>query len=164
MSRKFRQGSIDGVIIESLDIRKDKRGWLTEIFRSDTDMLPAMCYLSLTNYNELRGPHEHKIQTDVFSFIRGNFFVILWDNREESPTYNVKMKFFGGSICPIKVTIPPGVVHCYRCVSDDEDGLVINCPDQLYAGYGKKLEVDEIRYEQDLNNIFVVDEGNTKIK
>ena len=29
----------------------------------------------------------------------------------------------------------------------DADGIVINCPNRLYSGAGRKEEVDEIRHE-----------------
>jgi dTDP-4-dehydrorhamnose 3,5-epimerase len=42
--------------------------------------------------------------------------------------------------------VPPGVVHGYINISD-RDGMVLNYPDKLYKGWGKKEEVDEIRHE-----------------
>ena len=42
------------------------------------------------------------------------------------------------------VWIPPGVVHAYRNVGTIP-GLVFNSPNRLYAGYGKREPVDEIR-------------------
>jgi dTDP-4-dehydrorhamnose 3,5-epimerase len=44
------------------------------------------------------------------------------------------------------VVVPPGVVHGYKNISD-RDGMVLNYPDKLYKGWGKKEEVDEIRHE-----------------
>jgi dTDP-4-dehydrorhamnose 3,5-epimerase len=51
-----------------------------------------------------------------------------------------------GSDAPTLVIVPPGVVHAYRNVGD-RDAFVLNFPDQLYAGWGKKEPVDEIRHE-----------------
>jgi dTDP-4-dehydrorhamnose 3,5-epimerase len=45
------------------------------------------------------------------------------------------------------VTVPPGVVHGYTNVSD-EDAWVVNFPNRLYAGAGKREPVDEIRHEE----------------
>ena len=52
--------------------------------------------------------------------------------------------------------MPPGVVHAYQCVSD-HPGWIINMPDKLYKGKGKKGEIDEIRWEVMEDSPFVVD-------
>jgi dTDP-4-dehydrorhamnose 3,5-epimerase len=55
------------------------------------------------------------------------------------------------------VLIPAGVVHGYQNVGD-VDGIVINSPNRLYAGPGRKEEVDEIRHESDRDSIFKMDD------
>jgi dTDP-4-dehydrorhamnose 3,5-epimerase len=57
---------------------------------------------------------------------------------------------------PKSVLVPAGVVHAYQNVGSDQ-GIVINCPNRLYAGAGKHEEVDEIRHEDDSNTIFRMD-------
>ena len=57
---------------------------------------------------------------------------------------------------PAAVWIPPGVVHAYRNVGD-VSGLVFNAPNRLYAGWGKKEPVDEIRHEDAEPGIFPMD-------
>jgi dTDP-4-dehydrorhamnose 3,5-epimerase len=54
------------------------------------------------------------------------------------------------------VLIPPGVVHAYKNVSE-VPGLVVNFPNRLYAGEGRKGPVDEIRYEDRPGSPFVLD-------
>ena len=76
---------IKGVIIKELSEYSDERGWLTEIYRKDSHKLQAaMSYVSFTKFNQIRGPHEHKEQTDFFVFIGpGDFELYLWDNRKD---------------------------------------------------------------------------------
>lgn len=57
---------------------------------------------------------------------------------------------------PMAVTIPAGVVHAYKNVGNVA-GWVINCPNRLYAGEGKKEPVDEIRHEDDPTGPFQLD-------
>ena len=38
------------------------------------------------------------------------------------------------------------------------DGMVINCPNRLYAGQGRQEKVDEIRHEDDSDTVFRMDE------
>ena len=54
------------------------------------------------------------------------------------------------------VLVPPGVVHAYRNVSE-ENGLVFNVPNRLYAGWGKKEPVDEIRHEDREDQLYALD-------
>ena len=129
---------IHGVVVKKLAMYGDQRGWLTEVYRSDEAAYkPEMAYVSFTNHNKIRGPHEHKQQSDFFIFTGpGKFIVYLWDNRKSSPTYKEKLKLVVGEE-PTSILIPPGVVHAYKCISKD-GGFNINLPDTLYKGKGKK--------------------------
>jgi dTDP-4-dehydrorhamnose 3,5-epimerase len=53
------------------------------------------------------------------------------------------------------VVVPPGIVHAYRN-SGDHEGMVFNFPDRLYAGWGRKEKVDEVRHEDDPGSPFQV--------
>ena len=156
----FKVGAIDGVVIKRLKRHTDARGWLMEIFRSDEAggaVSPVMTYLSLTRPGVARGPHEHIHQTDYFSFAGpSNFKVYLWDRRPSSPTYNNMMTEVAGEDSPAVVIVPPGVVHAYKNVGGN-DGLVVNSPDRLFMGAGKKEPVDEVRYENDPDSPYRLD-------
>ncbi len=156
----FRAGTISDVVIKDLTRHTDARGWLIEIFRKDETedrYQPVMGYVSMTNADLARGPHEHVSQSDCFAFLGPSTFKIyLWDNRKGSPTYMIKQVVTAGEGDPKAIIIPPGVVHAYKNVGSGP-GMVINCPNRLYAGPGKKEPVDEIRYESDPNTRFVLD-------
>ena len=149
---------IEGVIMKKLVKHLDERGYLCETFRSDelpSDLKPTMSYVSYTEPGIARGPHEHLKQTDIFAFMGpGNFKLKLWDNRKSSPTYKKWMELYAGQDKPLLVVIPPGVVHGYKNISSSERGMVLNFPDQLFMGPGKKEAVDEVRHEADLNSPF----------
>jgi dTDP-4-dehydrorhamnose 3,5-epimerase len=138
---------LEGVVIRPLKKFADPRGWLMEVFRDDElpeGFDPTMGYLSVTHPGVARGPHEHVDQTDGFSFLSGTFRLTLWENRPGKPSR--KEVFEVGENNPIFVTVPPGVVHAYENISS-ADAFVLNFPDRLYAGWGKKEPVDEIRHE-----------------
>ncbi len=140
---------IPGVIITPIQKYKDERGWLAEFFRSDqTSYRPEMSYVSETVPGFVRGPHEHEKQSDLFVFLIGTFTLYLWDNRAGAENYRILEKVEVGGDNPCSVIVPPGVVHGYKCTSNNP-GLVINLPDKLYKGKDKKEEVDEIRWEKD---------------
>ena len=146
--------------IEALNRFTDERGWLTELFRIDElpeALHPVMGYISLTHPGIMRGPHEHREQTDIFIFFAGHFRVYLWDARPNSPTYGHRQIIETQPGHPIRIIVPPGVVHGYKNVGTT-DALVINCPNRLYAGYGKQEPVDEIRHENLPSSPFKVDD------
>lgn len=157
MSERFQPGIIKGVVVRDLRKIPDKRGWLTELFRSDeleAEFYPAMAYISSSSAGVTRGPHEHLEQADLFCFIGpSNFELRLWDNREESESFNNVMTIVAGEDNPRLVLIPPRIVHAYRNVGT-VPGIVINCPNRLYAGAGRLEKVDEVRHEDDPETIF----------
>ena len=157
----FNKGKIQDVIVYPLRKFVDERGWLAELFRHDDiaeEFYPAMAYISITEPNVQRGPHEHEDQADLFSFLgTSNFKLRLWDNRKDSPTYRNVMTLFVGADNPQSVIIPKGVVHAYKNVGS-EKGMVINCPNRLFMGEGKKEPIDEIRHEDDPDTIFRIND------
>ncbi len=157
----FKKGKIQDVVVYPLKKFVDERGWLCELFRHDDlaeEFYPTMAYISVTEPNTQRGPHEHVEQADLFCFLgASNFKLRLWDNRTDSPTYQNVMTLFVGADNPQAVIIPKGVVHAYKNIGS-EKGVVINCPNRLYMGAGKSEAVDEIRHEDDPDSIFRIDD------
>ncbi len=157
----FKRGAIKGVVVSDLRKFLDERGWLAELFRQDeleAEFYPVMSYISSTEPGVQRGPHEHVDQADLFCFTGpSNFKLRMWDNRQDSETYMSVMTLFVGEDNPKSVLVPKGVVHAYRNVGHVR-GIVINCPNRLYMGEGKRQEVDEIRHEDDPQTIFRMDE------
>ena len=158
---QFNPGPIEGVIWRPLKKFHDSRGWLCELFRHDelpAEFHPVMCYISATEPGVARGPHEHADQADYFCFIGpSNFKVRVWDNRPDSATYNNVMTVYGGSDNPLSVIIPKGVVHAYRNVGS-VPGAVINLPNRLFMGEGRRDPIDEIRHEDEPDTPYRIDE------
>jgi dTDP-4-dehydrorhamnose 3,5-epimerase len=151
---------IQGVTVRELHRYRDERGWLFELFRQDEiarDLFPVMGYVSCTLPGVVRGPHEHRDQTDFFGFVGpSDFRVYLWDNRPDSPTHGEAWQVTAGESNPCVVVIPPGVVHAYKNTGS-VPGLVFNGPNRLYRGEGKQDPVDEIRHEDDPQSPFRVE-------
>ncbi len=161
MEEAFVDDEIVDVRVYPLRKFSDERGWLAELFRHDElaeEFHPVMAYISSTRPLIQRGPHEHIGQADLFCFLGpGNFKLRLWDNRADSPTYRHRMTMVVGEDDAKAVVIPKGVVHAYLNLSEDRDGIVINCPNRLYMGEGKSEPVDEIRHEDDPGTIYRMD-------
>lgn len=153
--------NIEGVEIREPQKFSDERGWLCELFRQDQikdEKYPVMSYVSATKPGVVRGPHEHRFQTDYICFPgQSKFKVYLWDNRQDSKTYG---DYFGFEVEENSVTmvkIPPGVVHAYKNIGDEE-GIIFNAPDRLYAGINREEPVDEIRYEEKPDSKFWIND------
>jgi len=148
----FQDGPIDGVIWKPLSKFADQRGWLCELFRYDDipeEFHPVMAYISMTNPGVARGPHEHADQADYFCFLGpSEFKIYLWDARPSSKTHGRREVRVAGASSPAALVVPAGVVHAYKNVGG-ESGIVFNCPNRLYKGWGRKEPVDEIRHEHD---------------
>ncbi|MFO7675242.1 MAG: dTDP-4-dehydrorhamnose 3,5-epimerase family protein [bacterium] len=159
------RGCVAGVLLREVGGHEDCRGWLAELFRQDAlaevglgDAQPVMGYLSMTRPGVARGPHEHREQTDFFAFVGpSDFEVTLWDNRPGSSTFGRRERFVLGASRPATLIVPPGVVHAYRNVGEVE-GWVLNFPNRLYRGPGRKAVVDETRYEDDPDSPFRLEE------
>lgn len=151
----FTNGKISGLRVEKLKEHHDSRGWLSELYRIDEldDYKTMMGYMSVTRPGFTRGPHEHIEQTDYFCFF-GKFSLYLWDNRKGSSTYRNRKVIENAD--RLIVVVPPGVVHAYKNTGDT-DGIVMNFPDRLYAGWGRKEKVDELRHEDDPESPFRVE-------
>jgi len=158
---EWTRGAIKDVVVRDVHKLLDERGWLAEVFRHDelaAEVHPAMAYVSATEPQVTRGPHEHVDQTDLFCFLgTSNFKLRLWDNRKDSETYGRVMTLFVGEDNPKSVIVPPGVVHAYRNIGHTK-GIVINCPNRLFAGEGKRETVDEIRHEDDPHTVFRIED------
>ena len=160
-TEKWTNGPIDGLIIKELTKNQDHRGTLCETYRLDElppGLQPVMSYISYTEPGISRGPHEHREQTDMFAIAGpGSFLLKVWDNRRQSPTYRNYLQMEAGSNNPVTVIIPPGVVHGYKNISKNKQGMVLNYPDRFYRGPGKKEAVDEVRHEDDPKSPFQMD-------
>ncbi len=157
---EFTPGDIKGVIKEELARYEDKRGWLIEVFRQDElleDLYPLMGYISLTHPGVTRGPHEHHFQWDHFIFLGSSAFrLLLWDNRPSSPTYQNQLILTAEEGHPLRVVIPPGIVHAYQNRGEKPDWSLIS-PTSFIEDGERKKKVDEIRWEERKDSPFVVE-------
>src|SRR4030042_2974969 len=102
--------SIEGVVIKSLRVIPDERGWLMEILRCDDEIFEkfGQVYLTTAYPGVVKAWHYHKMQTDNFTCIRGMMKVALYDARTESSTYRELMEIFVGEKNPVLISVPPG--------------------------------------------------------
>ena len=141
---------IDGVIVKKLKVIPDERGYLMEMMRADDEFFQkfGQIYLTVAYPGVVKGWHYHKKQTDHFVCVSGMLKVVLYDDREGSPTRGDVNEFFLGEQNPILLVIPKLVVHGMKGVGT-KPGLLINCPTEAY----NYEDPDEFRVDPHDNDI-----------
>ena len=111
----------------------DERGVVMELLRSDDALFEkfGQAYLSTVYPGVVKGWHYHKIQTDNFAIVRGMAKVVLYDDRDGSPTRGELAEFFIGEQNPALLKIPPMVLHGVKGIGA-EPAYMINCPTEPY--------------------------------
>ncbi len=141
---------IHGVYVKPLKVIADERGYLMEMMRCDDPFFQrfGQSYVSVAYPGVVKGWHYHKVQTDHFVIVKGMMKVVLYDQREDSPTQGVVNEFFMGEKNPILVTIPPGVVHGMKGIGS-EPAMLVNVPTEPY----RHDQPDEFRIDPHQNDI-----------
>lgn len=144
---------IEGVKVRKLRVVPDERGYLMEMLRSDWEEYEqfGQAYVTAAYPGVVKAWHYHKLQTDHFVCVHGMAKVVLYDGREDSPTYRQVNEFFVGERNPCLIKIPPLVVHGFKGIGQDVT-LVVNLPTELYDydepdEYRLPFDTDEIRYD-----------------
>lgn len=125
---------ISGVKIKKLKVIPDERGRLMEMLRADDDLFIkfGQIYMTTAYPGVVKAWHYHQKQIDNFVVVKGMMKVVLYDGREDSPTYKKINEFFMGEHNPILLQIPAFVYHGFKCISETE-AIVINCPTEVYS-------------------------------
>jgi dTDP-4-dehydrorhamnose 3,5-epimerase len=141
---------IEGVKIKQLKWIPDERGKLIEIFRCDDEVFKkfGQAYVTTTLPGVVKAWHMHKKQWDNVCCIKGTIKLALFDARENSSTKGELNEFFIGEYNPCLITIPPGVYHGWKCVSQEE-AFVLNIPTEPY----NREKPDEYRLPPDTKEI-----------
>ncbi|GAW29461.1 dTDP-4-dehydrorhamnose 3,5-epimerase family protein [Carboxydocella sp. ULO1] len=118
--------TIAGVKVKKLIKHVDDRGFFMEILRDDDELLTrfGQASMSLTYPGVIKAFHYHKKQDDLWFFPVGNAQVVLYDLRQDSPTYKMTNVFYMGEHNPILLTIPKGVAHGYRVLGNEPAVIV----------------------------------------
>jgi len=107
------ENPIAGVRMQRLVTRGDKRGELTVLMSALVEPIspPPHVYLVSAEAGSIRAWVYHKRQFDRLAYTNGDLRVVLYDLREDSPTYEKLKVLDVGAANKILLTIPPYVVH-----------------------------------------------------
>ncbi len=125
---------IEGVVIRRLPPIEDQRGEVVEVYRPSWGLHPdplVYVYQVSLRPHAIKGWVVHQRQDDRFFVSRGVIRWALYDDRAESPTYQLLNLFTFSERNRALLIIPKGVFHAAQNVGDTE-AVFINMPTQPY--------------------------------
>lgn len=148
--------TIKGVMIKLLNKIPDERGVIYHMLRCDDLVFEKFgeIYFSVVYPGVIKGWHLHKEMTLNYAVIQGMIKLVLYDDRENSPTKGNLMELFIGEENYCLVKIPPNIWNGFKGIGN-RLAIVANCatlphdPDEIkrISPYTK-----EIPYNWELKN------------
>jgi len=125
---------IEGVSVHEIANVPKIDGHLVEVFRRSwfgDDARVEQVFQVVLNPGRVSAWHAHESTTDRLFVSAGTARVVLFDNREDSPTRGEINEFRFGLLRPAAIVVPPRVWHGIQCVSM-EPATILNLVDKAY--------------------------------
>ena|ERR1700754_161772 len=121
---------IDGVQIIPLRQIPDERGKIMHMMRNDAPHFQQFgeIYFSVVHPGVIKGWHIHTKMTLNYTVVYGKIKLVLYDDREDSPTRGKLQEIFLGEGNYSLVVIPPMVWNGFKGIGIT-DAIVANCSD-----------------------------------
>jgi dTDP-4-dehydrorhamnose 3,5-epimerase len=119
---------IDGVLVHPLRQIPDERGKIMHMLRCDDPHFEQFgeIYFSVVYPSVIKGWHIHKRMTLNYACIVGMIKLVLYDDREGSPTRGELQQLFIGEANYALVSVPFGVWNGFKGVGT-VPAIVANC-------------------------------------
>ena len=119
---------IHGVKIIPLRQIVDERGKIMHMLRSDDDLFEQFgeIYFSQVYPQVIKGWHLHTKMTLNYAVVFGTIKLVLFDDRQDSPTKGVLQEIFLGEADYKLVKIPPNVWNGFKGLGT-APAIVANC-------------------------------------
>jgi dTDP-4-dehydrorhamnose 3,5-epimerase len=121
---------IKGVEVTNRRIIPDDRGKIMHIMKSSDPQFNTFgeVYCSTVYPGIVKGWHMHKEMTLNYVVLKGNIKFVLYDGREDSPTFKEIQEVIIGENQYVMVTVPPFVWNGFKGIGLEE-AIVINFTD-----------------------------------
>lgn len=144
---------ISGVVIQSSITQVDERGTLCEIFSPHRPPHPSplvYVYQFTIRPGKIKGWHVHHLHDDRIFLSQGHVKVVLYDGREDSPTFGMVNEIYRSELDRTVMVIPAFVYHAHQNVGST-DALFISMPTRPYQHdrpdvYRLPIDTDKIPY------------------
>ena len=124
---------IQGVDFHPLKQIPDERGRVMQMLRRDDPWFERFgeIYFSVVYPGVVKGWHRHKVMTLNYAVIVGRIKLVLYDEREDSPTRGKLQEIFAGEDNYCLITVPPNVWNGFKGLGV-EPAIVANCATEPY--------------------------------
>ncbi len=111
---------IAGVVVKDLKLLPNAKGRLMEVQRADEADFPGFgqVYVTQSFAGVVKAWYRHREQIDQIAAITGLVKLVLFDDRQDSPTLGQLDEILMGELQPRLVRIPPGVWHGFQALGD----------------------------------------------
>ena len=119
---------IEGVQIRPLKRISDERGKIMHMLRCDDPWFEKFgeIYFSAVYPGVIKGWHLHRRMTLNYAVVAGMIKLVLYDDREGSPTRREVVELFAGEDNYTLITIPPGIWNGFKGIGVTP-AIVANC-------------------------------------
>jgi dTDP-4-dehydrorhamnose 3,5-epimerase len=119
---------INGVLVQPLQQIPDERGKIMHMLRADDSYFEKFgeIYFATVYPGVVKGWHLHSQMTLNYAVIVGTIKLVLYDERENSPTRGELMELFIGESNYVLVQIPPKVWNGFKGVGV-APAILANC-------------------------------------
>lgn len=148
--------AIEGVKVIPLKKIPDERGTIFHMLReSDPHYIKfGEIYFSSVHPGAIKGWHRHTPATLNYACVVGNIKLVMYDEREGSPTKGELMQVFIGEDNYCLVQIPPMVWNGFKAIGN-KTALVANCCTNFHGDF-KSERLDPIKshipYDWEMKN------------
>ncbi len=124
---------IQGVDFHPLKQIPDERGRVMQMLRRDDPWFERFgeIYFSVVYPGVVKGWHLHKVMTLNYAVIVGRIKLVLYDEREDSPTRGKLQEIFAGEDNYCLITVPPNVWNGFKGLGV-EPAILANCATEPY--------------------------------
>ncbi len=124
---------IDRVQMHPLRQIPDGRGKIMHMLRCDDPWFQKFgeIYFSVVYPGAIKGWHLHTHMTLNYAVVSGMVKLVLYDDRESSPTRKELQEFFIGEDNYALVTIPPGIWNGFKGIGT-KPAMVANCATEAH--------------------------------
>ena len=122
---------IDGVVLTPLRELTDRRGAVLHMLRADASDFVRFgeCYFSEVRPGAVKAWKSHRLQTQNIAVPVGRVRMVVYDDRESSPTRSaLRVLELGRPDAYLRIRIPPGLWYGFACLGD-APALLANCAD-----------------------------------
>jgi dTDP-4-dehydrorhamnose 3,5-epimerase len=134
----LRQRAIHGLRFRPVRPVPHEDGTVAEIARAAWDEIDepiVQVHLTTTLPGRVRAWGLHRASTDRLFVVRGLVSIVVYDGRQQSPTFATLNEFRVSDRNPALLVIPPNLYHGWRNIGVDE-AFIVNLPSRQYIHDG----------------------------